>query len=476
MSPKILYHLILSLLFLALPINSEDKLRWSFELFLHGASSPNFLSEENIDLFNHQWIGKNELTGVGLRQSFLVGYRDRLRYIEEKQLITSEYDPRDILVLSIESNRTIMSSYANIHGLFIPGTGPTIDPSLVDRAVPPVDESSYINEKDQLDQDDYTALPGKMNIIPIHLSFPYEHFTNYENGEKCVGVQKYEKNNKEKQDVKDFLKKLTEKYGKKLVKFFPDKNENMLTDYDFSLKLFDNIICLYMDGSDEFQNITSTLETSSDELLKDCYDFMNYDLIGNDTNKNEEFLPYLVSPLFNKLIEWMDYKIKKDNSGGENYHGYDLPKYVILSSDKATLNTFISFMSLVFNTEIKYPYYATNLHVELFKEENGNYRFEYYYNDELLLSISYDDFKQKVNKFLKSGNEIDSFCQFSQNIEEEDDSGWYLAGIIIAAVICVGLIIGIILMISKRNKLLSLGDAKLEPIKSGDDNRESNEI
>ena len=89
----------------------------------------NSLSEEYIDLFNHRWIGRNELTGVGLRQSFLVGYRDRLRYIEEKQLITSEYDPRDILVLSTESNRIIMSVYANIYGSFIPGIAPTINSS-----------------------------------------------------------------------------------------------------------------------------------------------------------------------------------------------------------------------------------------------------------------------------------------------------------------------------------------------------------
>ena len=114
MSPKIFHHLILSLLFLCLPIHYEDKLRWTFELFAHGTSTPNSLSEEYIDLFNHQWIWRNELTGVGLRQSFLVGYRDRLRYIEEKQLITPEYHPRDILVLSTESNRIIMSAYANI--------------------------------------------------------------------------------------------------------------------------------------------------------------------------------------------------------------------------------------------------------------------------------------------------------------------------------------------------------------------------
>lgn len=474
MSQKTFLTFLLSLLYFTLPIKTADKLRWSFELFLHGASTPNHLSEEYKDLFNHEWIGQNELTGVGLRQSFLVGYRDRLRYIEEKQLITSSYDPRDILVLSTETNRTIMSSYANIHGLFIPGTGPTIDSTLVDRAVPPVDNSSYINEKNLLDQDDYTALPGKMNIIPIHLSFPYEHFTNYESKEKCYGMGDVENKNKNRNEVKDFLKNLNEKYGQNLKKFFPNEKDNILEDYDFSLKLIDNIICLYMDGTDEFQNITNSLNVTSDELLKDCYDFMNYVLVGNN-KQNNDFIPYLVSPLFDKLIKWMDLKKQKDESGDENYHGYDLPKYVILASDIETLNTFMSFMNLVFNSEIKYPYYATNLHIELFKEENNNYRLEYYYNDELLLSISYDKFKEEVNKNLKSGEEIDNFCHFTQNIEEEEDnSTLYLVGIIISSVIVVALIIGIIFMVNKRNNLLNLKDAKLEPIKN--DSRESNEI
>ena len=99
-----------------------------------------------------------------------------------------------------------------------------------------------LKKKNQLDKDNYTALVGKMNIIPIHLSFPYKYFTNYENLEKCSGVGEYEKNNKGRKNVKEFLTKLTEKYGKSLVKFFLDKNGIKSTVYDFSLQLFDNII------------------------------------------------------------------------------------------------------------------------------------------------------------------------------------------------------------------------------------------
>ena len=106
-----------------------------------------------------------------------------------------------------------------------------------------------------------------MNIIPIHLPFPYKYFTNYENLEKCSGVGEYEKNNKGRKNVKEFLTKLTEKYGKNLVKFFPDKNENKLTGYDFTLQLFDNIIIFIWMVLTNFK-ITTTLEITSDEIIK----------------------------------------------------------------------------------------------------------------------------------------------------------------------------------------------------------------
>ena len=152
----------------------KDQLRWTFELINHGARSPHKGLDSNFkDFSNHVWIGQNELTGVGLRQSFLIGYRDRLRYIEEKELISKEYDPREILVYASENNRTLMSANALLHGLYPPGTGPIIDPSLVDRAVPPVDNSTYAEEKERLDNCNYTALPDRMNLIPVHINFAH---------------------------------------------------------------------------------------------------------------------------------------------------------------------------------------------------------------------------------------------------------------------------------------------------------------
>ena len=108
-----------------------------------------------------------------------------------------------------------MTASSLMHGIFLPGTGPQIDPSLVDRAVPPVDPSSYIDEKKELDNDNYTALPGRMNLVPVHISFSHEYFTQFENSKKCAGLKKYEEKNKKRKEIIDFLEKVTEKYGSK---------------------------------------------------------------------------------------------------------------------------------------------------------------------------------------------------------------------------------------------------------------------
>ena len=66
----------------------KDTLRWAFEIFRHGARTPYSGMDETFhDCFGHQWIGLKELTGVGLRQHFLVGYRNKLKYTKDYKLI-----------------------------------------------------------------------------------------------------------------------------------------------------------------------------------------------------------------------------------------------------------------------------------------------------------------------------------------------------------------------------------------------------
>ena len=452
---KIMILFIFSLLISS--IFSQDKLRWTFELINHGARTPHLGLDSNLkDFMNHTWIGQNELTGVGLRQSFLVGYRDRLRYINEKGLISEIYDPRDILVYASENNRTLMSASSLLHGLFLPGTGPVINPNLVDRAVPPVDPATYEEEKKELDDANCTALPGQMNLVPVHIFFSHEYFTQYETSKKCVGLKSYEEKNKKRKEVENFFEEITEKYGSNLNILFPNKNKNSLKDYEFVYTFFDTIISLYYDGADEFDKILQIFNVTEENLLKDSYKFIKLNTVGNGIDNDKEFIDYLVSPLFDKLLHFMDYRIEKDIKGEINYKGYDLPKYFILSGVANSCGAFMSFMNQNFGTEIKYANFSTNIHLELFLEKNGgditedNYRIEYYYNDDFLLSMKYTEFKNVVKSKLIKHDDVVKFCKKEE--EDESEINWFMIGTIIASFIVIVLVIVIIVVLRKRVK------------------------
>ena len=452
---KIMILFIFSLLISS--IFSQDKLRWTFELINHGARTPHLGLDSNLkDFMNHTWIGQNELTGVGLRQSFLVGYRDRLRYINEKGLISEIYDPRDILVYASENNRTLMSASSLLHGLFLPGTGPVINPNLVDRAVPPVDPATYEEEKKELDDANCTALPGQMNLVPVHIFFSHEYFTQYETSKKCVGLKSYEEKNKKRKEVENFFEEITEKYGSNLNILFPNKNKNSLKDYEFVYTFFDTIISLYYDGADEFDKILQIFNVTEENLLKDSYKFIKLNTVGNGIGNDKEFIDYLVSPLFDKLLHFMDYRIEKDIKGEINYKGYDLPKYFILSGVANSCGAFMSFMNQNFGTEIKYTNFSTNIHLELLLEKNGgditedNYRIEYYYNDDFLLSMKYTEFKNVVKSKLIKHDDVVKFCKKEE--EDESEINWFMIGTIIASFIVIVLVIVIIVVLRKRVK------------------------
>ena len=442
-------------------IFAEDELRWSFEIINHGARTPHYGLDSNLkDFMNHTWIGQNELTGVGLRQSFLIGYRDRLRYIEEKKLITEEYDPRDILIYASENNKTLMSASALLHGLFLPGTGPQIDPDLVDRAVPPVDPQSYLDEKKELDSCNYTALPGRMNLVPVHIFLSHEYMTQYENSKKCIGLKKYENKNKNREAVTKFLEKVNERDGDKLTLIFKDKDKKtILKDYEFAYKFFDTVVCLYFEGAEEFDDMLKTLEVTEETLLKDSYDFLELNTVGNGINNDKDFINYLVSPIFQMILKYMDFRIEKDKNGEPNYKGYDLPKYFILSGVSNSLGSFMSFMNKYFETKIKYANYSTNIHLELYLEKKENeeitendYRIEYYYNDEFLLSIPYVDFKKKIKNELIDKSKVEEFCKKNEKEEDDISINWFMIGTVITIFIIVILVILIIVLLRRRVK------------------------
>ena len=466
--------IILYLSFILFNYSKQEKLRWAFEIFRHGARTPyDGMTFNFIDCFGCKWEGLKELTGVGLRQHFLVGYRNRLKYMEENHLIKEVYDPRDVYLISTDTNRTIMSANAQVQGLYLPQTGPTLTPEQAKVAVPPVEEKVFDDEQQALDENNYTALPNKMNIMPVHTFFSKEHFFQLFDKKVCPKASSIYTKNQNREEVVNFLNNMTEKYGKNLVNFLYKETdaENALKNYTKAYYIFDTIIAHYTEGNDFYNNtILKNLNVSSDELLNDSFKFFEYDLLGNGIDNDEELCLMSMSPIFDRLIQWMDLKIKKDTEGQENYTEYDLPKFVMFSAHDSTCGAFMGFMKALFGTKIIYPYFATNINLELIRKDGDikadNYYVKYIINDEYIRDIEYTEFKKIFAKKRKTREQINLFCGFTQ----ENSTLTYLISNIILSSISIILIILIFVTIKKKKKVPGSIDLdKVEPLNENND-------
>ena len=184
----------------------------------------------------------------------------------------------------------------------------------------------------------------------------------------------------------------------------------------------------------------------------------------------------------------MDAKIEKDKEGLEDYTEYDLPKFVMFSAHDSTCAAFMGFMKEVFGTEIRYPYFATNINLELnrIEKQEGNineddYKIDYIINDESMLNISYKEFVQKINEKKKSTEDINKFCGFDEQKkddkkeeeknddkkdenkgeQEEGSTNVYIIVNVILSIISIILIVLIILTIKKKK---SKADSNMEDI------------
>ena len=107
-----LYIIILILFFGE--IKTDDKLIFVMTHFRHGSRAPSKLYDKKnyLDYAKEFWKDSEELTAIGQRMHFLLGIRNRQRYIEEKKFLSEKYDPHELLIYSTYKNRTIDSATA----------------------------------------------------------------------------------------------------------------------------------------------------------------------------------------------------------------------------------------------------------------------------------------------------------------------------------------------------------------------------
>ncbi|KAG9389484.1 histidine-type phosphatase [Carpediemonas membranifera] len=107
-------------------VAADEEIVLAIALFRHGARTPLHTLPQGKDPCT--WpIGPRtmgQLTGTGEKQLYTLGKYYRDRYVSTHQLVSPSYNASEILVISSGTDRTVMSAYAAMLGLYPPGSNP----------------------------------------------------------------------------------------------------------------------------------------------------------------------------------------------------------------------------------------------------------------------------------------------------------------------------------------------------------------
>jgi len=452
-------------------ISKSEKLIFAGTHFRHGARGPLKLSKDGLDLLGVNWKATGELTPVGKKMHYLLGLRNRQRYIIENKLLSEKFDPHELVVFSSDLNRTLLSVTSQLQGLYPINSSneDTLNPEQVEVAVPPVN-ITFDDISDAKNTLNESALPNYMTIIPIHLIDVL-----IDNSDECTTKinNLRNKNDKKQKSIVNFVQKFKEKYSEGLEAFYQNK---IVTELNFSIitAICDATVADYTEkkNTDEFFEKT---EINKTEFVQDCFEALEINfrdkLFSDDNN---ELLLFFNSYIIEKIIYYMKQRINDDIKGDishKNASDYSSPKMLIISGHDTTLTAqelfFIKFFGYGIDSYI-FPRYASQTAFEITREEvedessrknltYSNYTLYHYFNDKLVFSMTFDIFLEKMGKInLWNKDNINKFCYGKKPVLTTN-----LIIIISMGVLALILIIIIIILIYKIKSQKDLKALKL---------------
>ena len=404
----------------------NNKLIFLYTHFRHGARSPGSLVNSFSDSMGQNWTEVGELTGVGERMHYLLGIRNRQKYIEEGKLLSEKYDPHEMLIYSTNFNRTLISCASQLQGWYPQrvNLGDILNDKQEKNSYPPLLEynrDEYINNiTEELNN---SALPYRMMLAPIKI-IDEEMGYNIPNLEKCSEkIDEIIKNNtKNSKELNDSINEFINKYNEKLNKYKKyELNINSI------VTICDVFTCDYTDGRDftEFKNITGI---DIDNLNNDCLNYFDiyFHYIYN-SDKDKIIARYESSSFLRYIFFYMKRRLDTNISEideDSNYADYSRPRMIMKSGHDTTLifDLFFFIKALDLNeTEIyKYPQFASQLAIEIKANKDNckqysDYYVEGYYNNKTIFNISADVFFDKVENIIFTDEKLKDYCEIDQD-------------------------------------------------------------
>ena len=414
-------------------LNNEGRLAFLYTHFRHGARGPKKLNDNFVDGVGEKWTSLAELTGVGERMHYLLGLRNRKKYIEEEGFLSPRFDPHQMLIFTTTKNRTMISCYSQLQGLYPQRANISeelLTPKQEEKAYPPILEKDKDPDIEKAIKElDGSALPYRMMLAPARMVSDKEIKMSIHNiGECKEKTDKIKKDNEQIQEFKDFVEKFNKEYAESFNKYY--KKEKA----EFKTKDLTNICGAFLADYTEDREMKDFKEATGldfDKLKTDCLDFYkNYYFYSYYGDKDRLLAVIETSKMMREFIFYMKRRLDADMTEVDedaDYRDYSRPRWILTSGHESTVSAnnvlLIKALDLDMNTKFYYPKYAAQLALEIrTKSEKcksySDYNIIGYFDNNELFNIKVDEFINKVESIIWTDQQVDEFCGYKN---EDDD-------------------------------------------------------
>ena len=449
-------------IFLISKLKCIQKPIFMFELFRHGARSPMSLDSESKDSYGFQWSSPEQLTLVGRRMHYILGYRNNERYIQKMNFLSKNYNPHEILLISSNINRTIESAFCQLQGLYPSEFNKDIklNEKQMNNSNPPINITKDIQDEINKLNSIFAPLPEFISTIPFHIYHDLERKINFHKSNECFEtVRPIKEKNLELKEVKDILKEFNNKYKDSFNVFLKQKG-----DYSFPNihTMCDQYISDYIDGRNLtfFEKYNISVDTFYDFCIKVAeVNFKDY-LFG-DEKKN--VVQLAISPIFNQMLIYLKNRVEADiynKSIDSKLNDFSNPKFFMISAHDSTVWGLEIFLNEAFQKSYEYirPTFASSVFIEVYRiNENAtsynDYEVHYIVNDKSIDIYNLSDFLNVTENKVWKYQQILDFCK----VKIGNNTGYAkTVWIVVLSILVFTLIVAIIIIsikLCKKSKL-----------------------
>jgi len=324
---------------------SCSELLFVFGLYRHGARSPMIIVNSK-DYVGQYWPKAAELTKIGYNQLVEKGKRFRENYIEKEGFAPKEYNKDDIMIISANLNRSIVSSEGFIKGMY------------------------------PKEQNLRKAWVAKGDTAFNEIVAKKDYITSIETRNNQFGSHQ--------KDLNSFLQSFHKIYYDKL-KSVSGVPQSVFSLWDSLEEFCDAFTCSDVDKRDlTYLNVDLVKMRKS---VKYCNTLM-----WKDYDKHLEIADVIIKPVLREVANYI-------NNAATGKKG---PKVLIYFAQDLSIATLITYLKQKFNHSNFHhddiPF-ASNILFEVRKENNGSFSVSIFYNDKLVISYESDvkvDFLQNV--------------------------------------------------------------------------------